>query len=100
MSSQGDQTTRRGMPLLGLSLGTFGLGLYIASRKARTKELSMKLLDDTDLESGDLPPKLAPRHFSPHLYAFKALGMATVIVGVVAVCTVKTTTWYMDVDNV
>jgi hypothetical protein len=47
-------------------------------------------------------PKPVPgaRPFNAPLYAFKALGIATVIVSVVAVCAVKATTWYMDVHNV
>lgn len=45
-------------------------------------------------------PVLAVKPFNAHFYAFKALGIATAIVGVVAVCTIKATTWYMDVHNV
>ena len=39
-------------------------------------------------------------HFSPHLHALKALGVATVYTGVTAVIAVKTTMWMMDIDNV
>jgi hypothetical protein len=41
-----------------------------------------------------------PRPFNPHLHAFKALGVATGIVGVSALCLVGVTTWYLDVRNV
>ena len=45
-------------------------------------------------------PLPAAKPFNAPLYALKALGIATIIVGVVAVCTVKATTSYMDVHNV
>jgi hypothetical protein len=45
-------------------------------------------------------PIPAARPFNTQLFAFKALGFATLIVGVVAVCSIKATTWYMDVHNV
>lgn len=45
-------------------------------------------------------PIPAARPFNTQLFAFKALGYATLIVGVVAVSSIKATTWYMDVHNV
>ena len=41
-----------------------------------------------------------PKHFNPQLYALKALGIATAIVGVTAVCVVGVGAWYMDVNDV
>jgi hypothetical protein len=40
------------------------------------------------------------KHFNPQLYALKALGIATAIVGVTAVCVVGVGAWYMDVNDV
>jgi hypothetical protein len=48
------------------------------------------------------PPvvRAAPKQFSPYLHAFRALGIATVIVSVAAACTVGATTWYLNVNSV
>jgi hypothetical protein len=40
------------------------------------------------------------RPFNGALYAFKALGIATGIIGVSAFCAVGFTSWYLDVTNV
>jgi hypothetical protein len=40
------------------------------------------------------------RPFNGALYAFKALGIATGIIGVTAVCAVGLMSWYLDVTNV
>jgi len=50
----------------------------------------------------EAPPvvRAAPKQFSPYFHAFRALGIATVIVSVAAVCTVGVTTWYLGVNSV
>ena len=89
----------QGIFLLGLSLGTFGIGLFIASRQNRKARLSSPsiVLVTTELDPVVRP---VPRRFNPHIHAFKALGAATGIVGVTAVCTVSVAKWYLDVRNV
>jgi hypothetical protein len=105
MSSPSDVESKlRGLPLLGLSLGTFGVGLFIASRQNRKIRLSKSSSGRIDVENADLvvkePLRPVAQPFNAHLYALKALGIATTIVGVTAICAVGLTTWYLDVHNV
>lgn len=51
-------------------------------------------------ENNDPVVKMQHRPFNSGLYALKALGIGTAIVGVTAICAVGVTTWYLDVNNV
>lgn len=102
--SSNDNDKRNGLPLIGLSLGTFGLGLYIAAREHKRERLSAYSLILFNVKGHGAQnlvptPRLQKPPSSPVVYAFKALGVATVIVGIAAVWTVKSTTWYLDVHN-
>jgi len=103
--SSSDNDKRNGLPLIGLSLGTFGVGLYIAAREHKKERLSEYPLILPPNVKGNgaqnfVPtPRLQKPPSSPVVYAFKALGVATVIVGIAAVWMVKSTTWYLDVHN-
>ena len=50
----------------------------------------------------ETPPavRLTPKPFNPYLHGFKALGIATALVSIAAVCTVQVTSWYLDVNTV
>jgi hypothetical protein len=53
-----------------------------------------------DGEMAVTPPAKRVKPFNPYIFGFKALGIATVIVGVTATCLVGVTTWYWDIHNV
>jgi len=103
-SSYPERKKTDALPLLGLSLATFGLGLYGASRQIQKKQLSISRHGQANISGADegpiKPPVVQARPFNAYLYGFKALGIATAIVGVTAICTVSLTTWYLDVHNV
>jgi hypothetical protein len=92
-----------GISLLGVSFTAFTIGLIIASRMNRKRLSTTPYPNCSNAELEPLPklvPKQLPRPFNPRLHAFKALGIATGIVGVSALSVVGVTAWYLDVRNV
>jgi hypothetical protein len=89
----------RGWPIFGLSIGTFGLGLYLASRETKKRRMSNPIPFATNLETeAKIPAQVTP--LNRYGLAFKALGIATGIVAVTTFCGVRVGMWYLDIQTV